>query len=874
LQLKIAFWTGIILAVISLTLIAYSSITARQKAIETSQNEALAFAASQANLVRADSEVPLDTARALAQALTAAKDPENTHRSLSRSQVNAMLRQVLIENTDFLGTDTLWEPDAFDGQDAFYRGKEGHDLTGRFIPYWIRDDSGNINLIPLENYETPGIGDWYILPRLTKQEVVIAPLIYPINGVDTVMASFVVPIIYEDVFYGIVGIDAPIAYVQKVVNQVEIYNGKADAFLITSSGRIIGFRNRPELANQLITEVIPDFFSGSQTRVVAGEAFTSISPDGQFLRVFAPVNIGRTDAKWSFGLIIPFSEITAPATTAAVRAGAIGLVMTLLGLFLLWILSGQITRPMRDLTTVANVVSQGNLNVTARVQTTDETGVLANAFNLMLTQLRDTFNTLEQRVAERTAKMERRSLDLALAAEVGQTVSQVRAINDMLNDAAEIIRAFFGLYYAQIYLVNENQTELVLQFGTGEVGVELMSRQHSLPLNMNSINGRAAITRRSVVIPDTVASEFFRPNPLLPNTRSEVSVPLLVGDKLIGVMDVQSEYAGQLNEETLLAFEPMAGQMAVAIQNARLVVEAQQARAEVESLARRLTHEGWQEYMDAVHKPEKAGFVFEKNVVSPIAEEEQPDSDAMIAPISITGESFGNLAVEIKGKPLIDRAEELIDTVARQVSQQIENLRLLESAERYRAEAEQASRRITLEGWRDYIDANAAKGLSYIYDLKEVRPLKIEDEQAEESALSLALKVRDETVGKLVIQGVEANDRESLDLASVVAEQLSAHIENLRLSRQAQDRALREQALRQITSAVRGSTDPATILRSAARELGNLLGRKTIIRLETAREAGASQPDRPTDFVEDSAADNGNKSAPPAESSSTDGGAK
>jgi hypothetical protein len=73
---------------------------------------------------------------------------------------------------------------------------------------------------------------------------------------------------------------------------------------------------------------------------------------------------------------------------------------------------------------------------------------------------------------------------------------------------------------------------------------------------------------------------------------------------------------------------------------------------------------------------------------------------------------------------------------------------------------------------------------------------------------------------------------------------------------------------------VRGSTDPATILRSAARELGNLLGRKTIIRLETAREAGASQPDRPTDFVEDSAADNGNKSAPPAESSSTDGGAK
>jgi GAF domain-containing protein len=461
--------------------------------------------------------------------------------------------------------------------------------------------------------------------------------------------------------------------------------------------------------------------------------------------------------------------------------------------------------------------------------------------------------------------MERRNLDLALATEVGQSVSQVRAINDMLNDAAEIIRTFFGLYYAQIYLVNEAQTELVLQFGTGEVGDELMRRKHSLPLNMNSINGRAALSKRSVVISDTAASEFFRPNPLLPNTRSEIAVPLLVGDKLIGVMDVQSEQVGLLNEETLLAFEPMAGQMAVAIQNARLVAETQQARAEVESLARRLTRTGWQEYMDAVHKPETTGFVFEKNSISPITEETPAKEDTLVAPISVTGETLGNLAVEIEGQPFISRSEELVNTVARQVAQQIENLRLLESAERFRNEAEAASRRLTHEGWQEYLEEKSEKSAGYFYDLSKVQPLNGKEiAQIAENALSAPLKVGEEPIGELIVQGVSPNDQEVAQLTNVVAERLSAHIEGLRLAMQTEQalaatrkQAQREQALRQITSAVRSSTDPTVILRTAARELGNILGRQTIVHLADTGKGTAG---------------NGNEPVAPDEATTVDGG--
>ena len=477
---------------------------------------------------------------------------------------------------------------------------------------------------------------------------------------------------------------------------------------------------------------------------------------------------------------------------------------------------------------------------------------------------------LEQRVTERTRNLE-------LAAEVGRAVSQVRALDVMLTDAAELIRTQFNLYYVQVYLVNPSQTYINLQAGTGHVGRELLGRNHRLPFNSASINGRAAVEKKSVVISDTTASPTFKPNPLLPNTRSEMAVPLLVGDRVVGVLDMQAEIAGSLSTDILPAFEALAGQLAIAIQNATFLAETEQARAEVEAQTQRLSRTKWVEYLDAIHKPEETGFVFEQNKVTPLTQAQEmqtaENSSALVAPISVTGESLGNLTVEMEGESPIARTEELINTVARQVAQQIENLRLLDSAERYRYEAEQASRRQTLEGWKDYTDANISKGLSYVYDLNEVRPHNPDkDMQVDSSTLNLPLKVRDETIGKLVVQGIEKDDSESRNLVNAVAERLGAHIENLRLSEQAQGRARREQALSQITSAVRGSTDPATILRSAARELGTLLGRKTIIRLATDK---TSQAHPLAELVADSAVTNENGYVPSAEASNEeDGGNK
>jgi GAF domain-containing protein/HAMP domain-containing protein len=434
--------------------------------------------------------------------------------------------------------------------------------------------------------------------------------------------------------------------------------------------------------------------------------------------------------------------------------------------------------PISRLNASAEKVRAGDLTAQAKVETRDEIGTLAATFNSMTQRLRDFISTLESRVAERTQSLE-------LAAEVGRTVSQVRALDVMLKEAAELIRSRFDLYYVQVYLTNPSQTALVLQSGTGTVGAELVARAHQLPLNTASLNGRAAIEKHSVVISDTAASAAFRPNPLLPDTRSEMAVPLLIGDKVVGVLDMQSEHAGSLSQDVLPAFEALAGQLAIAIQNATFLAETQQARAEVEVQARRLVRTNWKDYLDAIHKPEQTGFVFEQNKVVPLSEagslQPPAEGSAISAPIAVTGEPLGTLVVEMDAQNQSAQNVELVNAVARQVAQQIESLRLLDSAERYRFEAEESSRRLTREGWKNYMDVNADQGSSYIYDLKEVRPYnQARDPQTEETSLSLPLKVRDETVGKLVVQGLGSDDKESLELSNAVAERLGAHIESLR----------------------------------------------------------------------------------------------
>ena len=227
-------------------------------------------------------------------------------------------------------------------------------------------------------------------------------------------------------------------------------------------------------------------------------------------------------------------------------------------------------RPVGELTTAAEEIAAGNINRTVPITSKDELGILAKAFNAMTTRLRELIDSLEERVAARTR-------DLELAVAVGRDLSEVQEVDELLVNAVNRIRNRFGLYYAQIYLVDQENQQLVLRAGTGEAGEALLQQKHTLNLEQISINSRAVSNQEAVIVSDTQASNLFRPNPLLPNTRSEMSVPLISGPHVIGVLDMQSDKPYDLTEENLPAFQTLAGQLAIAIENATLFTQRQRS---------------------------------------------------------------------------------------------------------------------------------------------------------------------------------------------------------------------------------------------------------------------------------------------------------
>ncbi len=248
-----------------------------------------------------------------------------------------------------------------------------------------------------------------------------------------------------------------------------------------------------------------------------------------------------------------------------------------------FVVARLLSRPILALTAAAEEMRRGNLRVALPPAGRDEIGRLSDAMGQMASRLRGMIGSLEQRVAERTN-------DLALAAEVGRRVSQIRALDELLAEAVELIRSRFSLYHAQIYLIDDE--ELILRASTGQAGEELLAREHRLAISEESINGAAADSRESVIVLDTAVDPFFQPNPLLPDTRSEMAIPLIAAGQVVGVLDLQSDESGTFSEETLPAFEALAGQLAVAIENANLFT----VRAQAESALR----ESQQKYMDLV----------------------------------------------------------------------------------------------------------------------------------------------------------------------------------------------------------------------------------------------------------------------------------
>jgi nitrate/nitrite-specific signal transduction histidine kinase len=261
----------------------------------------------------------------------------------------------------------------------------------------------------------------------------------------------------------------------------------------------------------------------------------------------------------------------------------------LVGLALAYVLARAIVLPVVDLVQVTRQMGAGSLDVRAKVWRRDETGELAEAFNQMADNVVDTLNRLDERIAERTRA-------LHAAAEVSSATTLALAPDDLAHEVVGLIRERFGLYYVGLFLLDEQEQFAVLRSGTGEAGRAMLAQGHRLPVSESSMIGRCIVLNQPVLAQDVGEGAVRFDNPLLPDTRSELALPVRSRGRLLGAMTVQSTAPAAFDEANIDALQTMADQIAVAIDNARLLAEARNAVRDLEATQRQYIERAWADY--------------------------------------------------------------------------------------------------------------------------------------------------------------------------------------------------------------------------------------------------------------------------------------
>ena len=201
---------------------------------------------------------------------------------------------------------------------------------------------------------------------------------------------------------------------------------------------------------------------------------------------------------------------------------------------------------------------------------------------LLVSNLQNAIENARQSNKELTAlsqDLERKVQARTQALETSLTVSrQLTTILDQKELAAEVVnqvQTAFNYYHAQMYLFDASDQDLLLVSGTGEAGRIMLAREHKIRGGQGLV-GQAAADKKVVLVPDTAAASNWLPNPLLPETKAEIAVPIILGEQVVGVLDVQHNVANGLTEDDTQLLESVAGQVAVALRNARLYSQVQE----------------------------------------------------------------------------------------------------------------------------------------------------------------------------------------------------------------------------------------------------------------------------------------------------------
>ena len=241
--------------------------------------------------------------------------------------------------------------------------------------------------------------------------------------------------------------------------------------------------------------------------------------------------------------------------------------------------NNHVIKPLRSLSDIAHGFANGDWSRRAEVIGNDEIGVLANSFNHMADELEGVYRSLEQKVDERGRQ-------IRTAAEVAQNITTLSSLDEMFNRTVELLVRQFGFYQASIFLIGRGGKYIEFKTGFGSATKELAKKKYRLEVNSASIIGWVSANNQSRIAFDVSEDPLHLKNELLPETRSEASMPISIGNLVLGVLDAQSTEAGAFSSETVAMLQTLSSQIATAIQTAELTETSQVNFEELERLYR------------------------------------------------------------------------------------------------------------------------------------------------------------------------------------------------------------------------------------------------------------------------------------------------
>jgi methyl-accepting chemotaxis protein len=404
--------------------------------------------------IKSELEIALNEARALAKVFEAAVQADKP--ILNRDQANQILKHFIETRPNFLGTWVIFEPNAFDGKDAEFINTKGHDQTGRFIPYWVKNDKNEVILEPSVNYETE---DFYQLPKKHQREQIIEPFMYPINGKDTLMTSAVVPIFNkEKKFVGVVSVDILFENLSNRLKEQEtsiaknvhstVYSQQGKILLSTNpeNEKNVGKNAKEAHKNPIFIEHI------LSAKEFALDRYSHFLKQN-VLTVGLPITFGSTQNAWTVTISVPYDELYLKINNLLIRMGFFSIILAILLVVIIYRLASSIAQHIQQAVTIADSIAEGHLSIDIPVKNTDETGLLMGALKNMSINLAQIVNDVQRSVAAATSGSQ------ALSA----TSQQLMRGATNQSEAAEEISASMEQMSASIKQTSENakNTEII-----------------------------------------------------------------------------------------------------------------------------------------------------------------------------------------------------------------------------------------------------------------------------------------------------------------------------------------------------------------------------------------------------------------------------